>query len=549
MTTTDTTTSLHEPHDVDFGHAVEAMRHHVAELVHGTSSTTLFSTDAGPDGALFGAFLAGLPEHERAHHRCRACERFIEHYGRLVAIDEDGSTRSLWPELSRANLYHRAFAALDALVARARVNGVFVSTDALWGTPSNYGSKAGHDWHHLHLRPPAAIVAKPDRLKTPGQRMAELDEEYRMLRRSLAEFGREPCRTALHQLESGQLFRSEKCLGVARWLVGLHAALAATQNTRTKDAICWRAVAEAPAGFCHVRSGMIGTLLTDITLGKPFAEIARAFAEKMNPLQYQRPQAAPSVGNIAAAEAIVEKLGIRRSLERRYARLEDVTAALWRPSTPNPESARAQTGVFDHLKPVARMSKDSGVPPVTMTWRKFAETILPNARQIEMHVQSHGNFCALVTAVHPDAPPILQWDRDDDRNPVSMYLYSGGSRATQWRLSTADYVTVAAITADPSTWRGVSLPNRAERVLFLLEGARDTRNDSLALFPETLRSELHPIRATIERYSKMGKLADAELANACGYVFGGTADKPENPVTLRVTAGDFRTLYIIDRMD
>lgn len=35
----------------------------------------------------------------------------------------------------------------------------------------------------------------------------------------------------------------------------------------------------------------------------------------MNPLQYQRPQAAPSAGNVAQAERIVEKLGIANSLE------------------------------------------------------------------------------------------------------------------------------------------------------------------------------------------------------------------------------------------
>lgn len=53
---------------------------------------------------------------------------------------------------------------------------------------------------------------------------------------------------------------------------------------------------------------MIGTLLDDIASGMSFDSVSRRFAEKMHPLQYQRPQAAPSAGNIAQAEKIVEKL-------------------------------------------------------------------------------------------------------------------------------------------------------------------------------------------------------------------------------------------------
>jgi hypothetical protein len=53
---------------------------------------------------------------------------------------------------------------------------------------------------------------------------------------------------------------------------------------------------------------MIGTLLEDIEEGLDFGDVSRKFASKMHPLQYQRPQAAPSVGNIEESEKIVAKL-------------------------------------------------------------------------------------------------------------------------------------------------------------------------------------------------------------------------------------------------
>ena len=73
---------------------------------------------------------------------------------------------------------------------------------------------------------------------------------------------------------------------------------------------------------------MIGTLLEDLATGMDFATVSARFAAKMHPLKYLRPQAAPRAGNIADAEKIVAKLGIARSLERRFARIDEIET-LW----------------------------------------------------------------------------------------------------------------------------------------------------------------------------------------------------------------------------
>ena len=70
-----------------------------------------------------------------------------------------------------------------------------------------------------------------------------------------------------------------------------------------------------------------------------------------------------------------------------------------------------------------------------MTWDKFQRTVLPSAERIEFLAPSHGSYTALVTAANAEAPPILQWDRDGARNPVSWYFWNGGSSASQFGLS------------------------------------------------------------------------------------------------------------------
>ena len=136
-------------------------------------------------------------------------------------------------------------------------------------------------------------------------------------------------------LDSEQLYRSEKVAGPARWLMALHERLAAIKKKpHVREAIVWRAVATAPPGFCHVRSTMVGTLLADLAAHMPFHQVRRRFSDKMHPLQYQRPTAAPSAGNIAQAEKAMKELDAAGALARRFARLEDLQATLWTPPAP-----------------------------------------------------------------------------------------------------------------------------------------------------------------------------------------------------------------------
>ena len=101
---------------------------------------------------------------------------------------------------------------------------------------------------------------------------------------------------------------------------------------RAGENLLWRAVAEAPAGYCHPKSAVTGSLLEDVAAGMAFKDIARRFNAKVAPLAYQRPQAAPSASNVQQAEKIVAQLGIAPSLERRFARLDEVQVLDWVPS-------------------------------------------------------------------------------------------------------------------------------------------------------------------------------------------------------------------------
>lgn len=494
----------------------------------------LFETDVAD---IWTEYLMGFAPELRRHHACSACKNFLRRYGSLVTIDEQGRTTSaMWDPSDADEEYEQSITTLSRLVRRAKVTGVFLASEEEWGR-----STTG-PWCHFSLTPPVKSLWKPSPIETARQRMAVRREDFGQVSRALAEFSAKTLSQAMTILDSELLYRAEHVRGPAKWLADLATSIA--ENPGHRDNLVWRAIARAPSGFCHPRTSMIGTLLEDLESGMAFDDVSRRFAAKMHPLQYQRPQAAPSAGSIAVAEKLVADLGLAPSLERRYARLEEVVP-LW---TPAAKRAPVDFSVFGHLVPKdAVTAKPLSLPSQTMTWEKFARVVLPEAAEIEVFAASHGNYAALVTATHPDAPPILQWDSLERRNPVSWYVYSGGSQASRWNLRPG-WVRCNAVTMQPSMWHG-GCAHQGSGVVFLLEGARDSAHEtaSIALFPEILKSELHGIRAVIEAHSRSARITGYAESSACGLKFTKSAPAV---VRVRVTtlAGDALE-YSIDRWD
>ncbi len=494
----------------------------------------LFTTNAAD---LFDLYLRNLPD-ERDVHTCTACRRFVETFGALVTIAENGrSASAVWCAEDAPAFYRGAIKAMQSEVQRARVTGPFLSSEPRYGMP-----KTGM-WTHFAVTPVRSAIYK-HALLSPGQAMAAKREDFRTVASALADFTPPMLTEALRLLEAEKLARSERFIAPVRWLLDLHTARSGAKDARMRDNLLWSAIATAPEGYCHPRASMVGSLLDDIAAGLAFQDVKARFDAKMHPLQFQRPQAAPAAGAIAAAEKLFETMGLAPALERRIARLDEIDA-IWTPDAPKAPAKGG--GVFGHLAPKGETAGHgvSGMPAVTMTWDKFSRTVLPGASAMEVYVPAHGHFIGMTTAVHPDAPPILRWDRENDRNPVAWYLWHGGSPASQWGLRTG-WAKVEALSLLPTMWGDHPAPHLGEGVVIVIDGACDTRSAGSHLFPETLREELHGVRSVIEAHSKQGSCGPPEGPAACGLDLrkGGKAD-----YVLRVTTPTGKTDYRIDRWD
>ncbi|MCS6901118.1 MAG: hypothetical protein NZX77_15270 [Polyangiaceae bacterium] len=116
-----------------------------------------------------------------------------------------------------------------------------------------------------------------------------------------------------------------------------------------------------------------------------------------------------------------------------------------------------------------------------------------------------------------------------------------------WNVTPGQWVPVTAIVPSPNLWGERPLRQHGRHLFFLLQGCRDTqRGVGRGFFVETLKSEFHPIRSTLEAYAATTTLEGAEEASACGL---GMSDQSPWDLLLRVTTPTQTTLYKIDRWE
>src|ERR1700735_1041509 len=139
----------------------------------------LFTTDAE---GLWEAYLSNIPNDRRQHYNCHCCRRFVEAYGGLVVMDVvDFRTIPLFwnyllesiPEELRAS-----FVAMNKIVRKAKVTGVFFCSEKKWGQPVTGA------WHHMAIVPPAALI-HTKAIQTAFQAMAEKKEDHGAVGRAL----------------------------------------------------------------------------------------------------------------------------------------------------------------------------------------------------------------------------------------------------------------------------------------------------------------------------------------------------------------------------
>lgn len=526
--------------DLDFDKSLEHV-HHYFKSISG-NQTYFFLTDISGDN-VWSLYQESLRRHggEAAaqHLNCHACREVVKKLGNVVTIGDDGSrVPVMWapyPEIN-SSILAQVYTDLWTTVSQRKVVSSWMSDVHRIGVQTTV-SKSGHEWTHFYFDLPSHVVVRSGSYDKAHQIMAKSKERFKTLMSEdtgIHAIKLDVIGTVIRLLSEDELYRSDNFLAPAKFHYKIKEALVTKEFN---SATLWRDMASSPPGWANVNSTMIGQLYGRIQDGNPLESIKHWWNRAMDPSRFQRAQSEPTKGELETAERIIAAMGAERSLERRYARLEEVRLT-W---LPKPEVSVPNTGgVFSSIKAKGTsfsLTEQYQTQPKAIDWEKFVAMVLPTADKLELKIPDQGGFAALATATHADAPPIMQWDTLEDRYPISSYTYVKPAPAQHWNMVPGTYVKVTGIT---------KLPGHTSVDLLVLAGCKDSNSAaSLCLFNEILKPEFHEIRKVMEAYSNKGVMTGSEESNACGWMLSSNTCG----IFIRVTTGKEVREYLIDRMD
>lgn len=376
-----------------------------------------------PGQTVWEAYLAAFPPgtnpvfRERTEHDCACCRQFVRAVGNVVAI-VGGELVSIWDVEVADPAYQAVVDALSELVRGQEVENVFLHGERDAGVDQNYEETetgGARTWQHLHV----PIPHRPNRGRTyymERRRIPEALGEARTTRdvfyRGLTELTADSLDTVLEIIDNNSLYRGAEFRGAVDAFRALKVEFNDLwKNPRAQRLFAWRPVAPAVA---RLRNTAIGTLLMDLSAGIDLEEAVRKFETSvMAPTNYKRPTALVSQRMVDDARAAVEALGLTSALERRYARLTDVSVndVIW--ADRSARAAMRDGGAWADLattKPRARAAEGAMAIPVGT----FLSEVLPSAQRLELLLENkHApHLVSLLAPEHWESKPLFKWNNN-----------------------------------------------------------------------------------------------------------------------------------------
>lgn len=463
-------------------------------------------------GALREAFSNSFPEGAvRQYENCSCCASFIGRYGHLTYIDiVDGQyvlKSALWNGLENLDPHwNDAVAAMKKLVEKSDILSVWYSDYKVLGTKQEGG------FNHLNIE--RITTHTQVGIKSFGEMMAATMEDYKALAETIGTADIDTINNALKYFtHDKQLSNMDSRIDALTWFKNTKSAHMATKNRREKELIVWNAIGTEKMDRLRIGSSVMGEFMTNLKNGDGFEVAKRKFLAMTDSLKYKRATTPPKAGTVMQAEKVFETMSMASSLVRRFASLAEARRKVWLPKADEVKPAEP-TSLFGHLKtkspePVVAAKLPEVIEGPMLTWQRFAAQVLPKAEKLRI-VVPHGNanFGAITTTVDPEAKPLVEWDREEERNPFAEYSYHGGTPAHIWGLRPGALVEVDAIISTPSSDRDYDKDPTVGHRMIVIKGAADTHMRQIPLGTGWIRHEFHEIRSVLENFFKTGKMAE-----------------------------------------
>jgi len=376
------------------------------------ASGELFVIAGNPDD-LYAKYLSSFSEgsnpvfKERTEHDCSCCKNFIRNLGNVVAI-VDGKPQSIWDVKGAESPYKEVAAALNDFVVSQPIEGLFRSSERSYGAENTKQLLPGgavHTWNHFH-----GAVATRHYTKDAGKVRGDYASSVHVFQRGLEELAPDALQTVQELINQKVLYRGEEHLPAIRTFQLSQKAYKKLKTSQERDAFVWEHASSPASRF---RNTAIGTLIQDLSEGVDLEAAVRSFEAKVAPTNYKRPTALITQSMVKDAMKTINELGLETALERRFAKLSDVSVnnVLW---VDNSVQGLMHGGVESLLMTAAvgKAPKEARAEDISID--DFMTKVLPTVSGIELLVKgAHtNNFVSLTAPVHADSGKLFKWGND-----------------------------------------------------------------------------------------------------------------------------------------
>lgn len=372
----------------------------------------LFVTNVEKE-AIWNTYLNSYPEEEKQGHNCNSCRQFLKPYANIVVIGADFKLKSIW-DFEAEGEYAAVAENLSKLAKSAPIKGVFVTKVAKLGTDFNFQELENGErvrWEHFNFVLPNKFVDKS--AKSEESVMSDYVGHKDVFKRSLNELTQDSVETVLELIAQNSLYRGIESKEILEVFLS-HKKAYSKLTDAEKDNYAWANSVKASGAITKIRNNSIGTLLVNLSEGKDLDFAVTAFEKVMAPSNYKRPNAVVTKRQVEDAEKTIDEMGLRDSLGRRYANVDDITVnnVLF----VDRGAKKLVANVFDELKEdaIVNPKKLSKVEEISID--DFIKNVVPKATGIELLFENQhtGNLASLFTAIHAEAPTLFKWN-----NPLS----------------------------------------------------------------------------------------------------------------------------------
>lgn len=372
------------------------------------SNSELFRAAIDGD-ALWAAYLAAFPEGSNPIYRVRTehdgsyDRNFVRKLGNVVAVNELGFLYSIWGVYgSLEHPYAEVCHALDELVCSHGIAGVFRHNERKVGyieTTERLDSGQIKTWNHFHAEiKPAHFSA------SVAETLGEINGNVAVMKRGFEEISSEAVETVLSLIESNSLYRGAEFRSAVS---DFAQAQRAYKQSSDRNTTLW-AGHKNMAG--RIRNTAIGSLLVDLSEGMDLERAVGAFEAKVAPTNYKRTTALITPRMVTDAVKTIGELGLEPALERRLARLSDVSIndVLW---ADNSAKATMKGTIGDVLMSAAVAKGDPAAAAEDITIDDFVANVLPKATGLSIAMKNHHqrNLMTLTAPVHDNVEPLFKW--------------------------------------------------------------------------------------------------------------------------------------------